>query len=213
VGSFPIKYLGFPLHFYKLRREDLQPIIYKILKRIAGWRGTLLSYTARFTLIRAYLASTPIYLISSLKFPKWALQLINTQMANYLWNDTKDKKKLNLANWDLVYMPKKQGGLGIPNLRDVNICILASWLKRYANGDGKLWKTLLDKKYKTANPNIFSYSTLHSFVFWKGFMWEVNASKFGYRWKIGDILQIIFSEDTWVGIPPCSTILGFVLHL
>jgi hypothetical protein len=32
VGCFPIKYLGVPLHFEKLTREDLQPIIDKILK-------------------------------------------------------------------------------------------------------------------------------------------------------------------------------------
>jgi hypothetical protein len=40
VGDFPIKYLGIPLHYSKLiSREDLQPLIDKIIKRIAGWRG------------------------------------------------------------------------------------------------------------------------------------------------------------------------------
>jgi hypothetical protein len=39
VGAFPIKYLGIPLHYQKLRREDLQPLIDKIIKRIARWRG------------------------------------------------------------------------------------------------------------------------------------------------------------------------------
>lgn len=40
IGSFPIKYLGIALHFDKLSREDLQPLLdNKILKRIAGWRG------------------------------------------------------------------------------------------------------------------------------------------------------------------------------
>jgi hypothetical protein len=34
-SNFPIKYLRVPLHFNKLRREDLQPIIDKIIKRIA----------------------------------------------------------------------------------------------------------------------------------------------------------------------------------
>ena len=33
IGSFPIKYLGPPLHHCKLRREDLQPVIDKIIKR------------------------------------------------------------------------------------------------------------------------------------------------------------------------------------
>jgi hypothetical protein len=48
VGTVPIKYLGVPLHYTKLRREDIQPLIDKILKRIVGWRGKLLSY-ARYS--------------------------------------------------------------------------------------------------------------------------------------------------------------------
>jgi hypothetical protein len=35
--------------------------------------------------------------------------------------------------------------MGIPCLRDVNISLLASWLKRYLNGEGKLWKCVVDK--------------------------------------------------------------------
>jgi hypothetical protein len=30
LGKFPIKYLGIPLHYNKLRREDIQPLIDKI---------------------------------------------------------------------------------------------------------------------------------------------------------------------------------------
>jgi hypothetical protein len=43
IGSFPFKYLRVPLHYAKLRREDIQPIIDNIIKGIAGWRGKLLS--------------------------------------------------------------------------------------------------------------------------------------------------------------------------
>jgi hypothetical protein len=56
VGSFPIKYLGVPLHHEKLRREDLQPIIDKILKRIAEWRGdTSKTYLLSRTLLLLFL--------------------------------------------------------------------------------------------------------------------------------------------------------------
>jgi hypothetical protein len=64
VGNFPIKYLGIPLHYNKLRREVLQPLIDKIIKRIAGWRGKLLSQAGRMILIKTCIASIPIYLIS-----------------------------------------------------------------------------------------------------------------------------------------------------
>ena len=76
VGKFPIKYLGVPLHYDKLRKEDIQPIVDKILKGIAGWRGKLLSYAARINLIKACLSSIPVHLLSFFKFPKWALYLI-----------------------------------------------------------------------------------------------------------------------------------------
>jgi hypothetical protein len=83
IGKFPFKYLGVPLHYDKLRREDLQPIIDKIMKRIAGWKGKLLSYGARLTLLKACLASIPIYLMSFIKFPKWVIEAINSQMTNF----------------------------------------------------------------------------------------------------------------------------------
>lgn len=73
VGSFPLKYLGVPLHFEKLTREDLQPLVEQLLKRVAGWRGKLLSMAARALLIKTCLASIPIYLLSFIKFPKWQL--------------------------------------------------------------------------------------------------------------------------------------------
>ena len=38
MGGFPIKYLGIPLHYEKIAREDVQPLVDKLLKRIAGWR-------------------------------------------------------------------------------------------------------------------------------------------------------------------------------
>jgi hypothetical protein len=36
VGSFPIKYLGVPLHHEKLKREDIQPVVDKTINRKPG---------------------------------------------------------------------------------------------------------------------------------------------------------------------------------
>jgi CRISPR/Cas system endoribonuclease Cas6 (RAMP superfamily) len=47
VGQFHVKYLGLPLHFNKLKREDLQPLVDSLLSRMAGWRGKLLSSEAK----------------------------------------------------------------------------------------------------------------------------------------------------------------------
>jgi hypothetical protein len=38
----------------------------------------------------------------------------------------------------------------------MNICLLASWVKRYHLDDNKLWKQIIDHKYRVKNPYIFS---------------------------------------------------------
>jgi hypothetical protein len=90
----------------------MQPLIDKIIKRIAGWRGKLLTQAGRLILIKSCLACIPDYLMSFLKFPRWTIDLINTHMANYFWDDYEGRKKLHLANWHLICMRKEHGGLG-----------------------------------------------------------------------------------------------------
>jgi hypothetical protein len=78
VGAFPFKYIGVPLHYEKLKREDIQPIVDKVLNRIFGWKGKLLSYGARLILLKACLSSISIYLMSVIKSPNGLLkQLIH----------------------------------------------------------------------------------------------------------------------------------------
>jgi hypothetical protein len=113
-------------------------------------------------------------------------------MANCLWNDFEGYRKLHLANWQLVCLNKDFGGLGIPNLRDLNLCLLGSWVKRYAHGDNKLWTGIVDRKYNANSPNIFCSDAVGSSNFWKGVMWAAQAVKFGYRWSVGDGNKIRF---------------------
>jgi hypothetical protein len=123
--GFPHQIPGVPLHYTNLRKEHLQPIIDKIIKRIAGWKGRLLPYVGRLTLLKACLVSVPIYLLSVIKFPKWAIAMINSQMAHFLWNNIEDSHKYHLANWQLVAQ-KEVGGFDIPNMRNFNVSLLGS---------------------------------------------------------------------------------------
>lgn len=169
-GSFPLKYLGVPLHFAKLRREDLQPIIDKIIKRICGWKGRLLSYEAKLVLLRTCIASIPTYLMSIIKFPKWAIKAITSQMAHFLWGNLGEVHKYHLANWGLVSQKKQFGGLGVPNLREVNMSLLASWAKRYFAGPNKNWVALVDFKYQTEKPNLLWVKKRLVLLFGKDFL-------------------------------------------
>jgi hypothetical protein len=93
----------------------------KLLKKIGGWRGKLLNVRSKLILIQSCIASILVHLLAVIKFPKWALNMINSQMFNFLWDDTKDGRKYYLANWDLVCLKKEFSGLGVQNLRDYNL--------------------------------------------------------------------------------------------
>jgi hypothetical protein len=97
MGSLPFKYLGVPLYFERLKREDLQPILDKMVKKAAGWRGRLLAYSSRLVLIQSCLASVHGYLVSFMKFPKWTIKLLESQMAHCLWNNSEEGHKYHLA--------------------------------------------------------------------------------------------------------------------
>jgi hypothetical protein len=84
VGSLPLKYLGIPIHFEKLKRDDLQHVIDKLIRKMAGWRGKLLAYNSRLELIRSCLAIIHVHLLSFIKIPKWAIKLLESQMAQSL---------------------------------------------------------------------------------------------------------------------------------
>jgi hypothetical protein len=77
-------------------------------------------------------------------------------MIHYLWNNYADCHRYHLASWKHVTMLKEYGGLGVPNIRELNLCLLGSWIKRYSLDDGKFWENHIDFNYNSQNPNIFA---------------------------------------------------------
>jgi hypothetical protein len=75
---------------------------------------------------------------------------------------------------------KKLWGLDIPELRDLNLCLLESWIKRYIADEGKLWRSSVDKKY-CKGCSIFYIDKKQASPFWKGVILAAQAVKMGYR--------------------------------
>jgi len=199
IGDFPIKYLGVPLHFTKLKREDIQPVVDKMMNRIVSWKGRLLSSAGKLTLLKSCLASIPIYLLSVIKFPKWAIENISSHMANFLWNDQEGNHKYHLANFQSLAQRKDFGGWGIPDLSCLNMCLLSSWINRYHLSGNVIWKQIIDHEYNTSDPNVFCCSEVGVSPFWKGVLWASKAAKLGVSWKIGNGHSVRFWEDHWFG--------------
>uniref|UniRef100_C6JRZ2 Uncharacterized protein n=1 Tax=Sorghum bicolor TaxID=4558 RepID=C6JRZ2_SORBI len=122
----------------------------------------------------ACLASIPIYLLSVIKFPRWAIDMNNSQMGHFLWNDSADHHKYHLANWQLVSQKKDVGGLG-------------SWIFRYQLNNNAIWRNIVDFKYKREERNVFCCPNVGTSPFRKGVLWAMKAAHMGIKWVIGDV--------------------------
>ena len=58
-GDFPCRYLVLQLHFQKLRKIHVQPLIERIGQRLPGWKGRWLNRAGRLTLVSSVLSSMP----------------------------------------------------------------------------------------------------------------------------------------------------------
>lgn len=130
VGNFPFTYLGLPIGGHISRKALWDPIIMKIEKILASWKGRLLSIAGRITLIKASIASLPLYYMSLFPAPKGVIEAINKLQRRFLWSGDIGKNYLALVAWDKVILPKWNGGLNCGNLLHRNISLLFKWVWR-----------------------------------------------------------------------------------
>ena len=93
IGTFPFSYLGLPLGGNVSRMCLWEPIIERMKKKLASWKGGLLSMGGRLTLIKASLSSLPLYFMSLFPIPKGIMAKIITIQHNFFWSGSLEKKK------------------------------------------------------------------------------------------------------------------------
>ncbi|KAM0837796.1 hypothetical protein ACQ4PT_061397 [Festuca glaucescens] len=143
VVPFPLRYLGLPLTLRKPSAAQLQYLVDSVANKLPGWRASLLDRGGRLELVRATLSAMPIFAMMSLDLPVKTLLAIEKIIRGFLWKGRKDVKGGHcLVAWNKVCAPKEWGGLGIPNLRMMNVALRARWLWLQRVDDSKPWKEL-----------------------------------------------------------------------
>ncbi|MDD0148504.1 hypothetical protein PSY31_22725, partial [Shigella flexneri] len=74
-GHFPFTYLGCPIYRGRTTTSLFSALFDKVQKKLAGWKGKLLSMGGRLTLIQSVLNSQPIHLFSLLNRPSKTMQI------------------------------------------------------------------------------------------------------------------------------------------
>jgi hypothetical protein len=143
VEPFPQRYLGLPLSLRKPTAAQLQYLVDNIANKLPGWKASLLDKGGRLELVRSTLSAMPIFSMMSLDIPVKTILAIEKIIRGFLWKGRKDVKGGHcLVAWDKVCTPKKWGGLGIPNLRMMNVALRTRWLWLQRVDESKPWKEL-----------------------------------------------------------------------
>jgi len=151
-GSFPLRYLGIPIHYRKLSNSDWLKILEQFEKRLSSWKGKNLSTGGRLMLINSVLSSLPMYMMSFFEIPKGVRKKLDYFHSRFFWQSDEHKRKYRLAKWDILCQPKYQGGLEIHNLELKNVALLSKWLYRLLMTDGT-WQQILRNKYLGTKPS------------------------------------------------------------
>ncbi|KAH1241661.1 putative ribonuclease H protein [Glycine max] len=125
LGDFPFRYLGVPLLSSRLNVCHYAPLLSKITGLIQGWNKKSLSYAGKLELIRAVIQGIVNFWMRIFPLPQSVLDRINASCRNFLWGKADIGKNKPLVAWSVVCSPKKEGGLGLFNLKDLNLALLS----------------------------------------------------------------------------------------
>ena len=115
----------------------------------------------------------------------------------------KKSNKPHLVNWDIVCRPKDQGGLGILDLRCMNLCLLAKWWWSLENKEG-LWQKIVRFKYIRGRPLSLLQRKQGDSHFWKSILEVKDVFYKNCKRIIGDGKSTSFWNDCWCGNIPLS---------
>jgi hypothetical protein len=103
VITLPCTYMGLPLSIRKLRREDLQPVLDKLVGKLAFWRARLMSKEGRAVYVQAVMTASVIYHLMALDLEPWFLQAVDKLRRGFLWAGNGDANGGSCAvAWHLV---------------------------------------------------------------------------------------------------------------
>ncbi|MCH85394.1 LINE-1 reverse transcriptase like [Trifolium medium] len=147
VGSVPFKYLGLPVGANPRRASTWEPLLEAFRQHLGVWGNKYVSLGGRIVLLNAVLNAIPIFYLSFIKIPVVVWKKVRRIQREFLWGYKGGRNRISWVKWDIVCKPKKLGGLGVRDIRAVNISLLAKWRWRLLEDDNAMWKKVLKSKY------------------------------------------------------------------
>ncbi|KAL0003907.1 hypothetical protein SO802_011468 [Lithocarpus litseifolius] len=192
------KYLGLPPMVGRGKKKAFSCIKDQVGRKIAGWKGRLLSNASREILIKAVAQATPTYTMNCFKLPDSLCSEINSMVGGFWWGQKDKERKIAWVLWQNLCKPKAEGALGFRELRAFNLALLAKQGWRIQQSPNSLTHRVLKTKYFADSSFMDAKVGKNPSYIWRSKVAAIPVIKEGAKWVVGDGRSIKIWGEKWI---------------
>ncbi|KAI0493816.1 hypothetical protein KFK09_023941 [Dendrobium nobile] len=189
-------YLGVKMALRRLKKEDFQFIIDKVLKKLNQWDSKCLSLSGKIILVKSILLALPIYHSTHSLVPKKLLADLDRICREFIWNKKNGIKGMHYVNWNDMCKPIEYGGRGLHSNIKIAPALRARLAWRFVQNQNSLLHFVMDAKYgnKLMNGNPNGNNSAAFKILNEGF----NTLNPIVKWEIVNGKSVDAFKDTWI---------------
>lgn len=192
------KYLGLPLVVERGKKKAFNYIKDQVGRKIAGWKGKVLSNAGREILIKAVAQTIATYTVNYFKLPDSLCSEINSMAGGFWWGEKDKVKKIAWVSRKNLCKPKAEGGMGFRNLKAFNLVLLAKQGWQIQQNPSSIVHKVLKAKYFTKCSFMDAQLGKNPSYIWRSLLVAEPVVKEGTRWCVSDGRSIKIWEDKWI---------------
>ena len=127
LGNIPFVYLGLPVGANPRKLSTWEPMLEKNSRKLNSWGNKYISLGGRIVLLNSVLNSVPLIYLSFMKMLVKVVRRVVSLQRKFLWGGVMGGRKVCWVKWRKVCHPKGRGGLGVKDIKLMNLSLLAKW--------------------------------------------------------------------------------------
>ena len=183
------------------KRKAFNRIKDQVGRKIARWKGKLLSHAEREILIKAVAQAMLTYMMSCFKIPNTLCKELNSMMSNFWWGQKNKERKVAWVSWEKLCTLKAEGGMGFRDLKAFNLALLAKqWWRMLQSPNSLVHKVFKAKYVKTGSFSEAELGRRPSYA-WRSMLAARKVVDSGSRWCRGNGERVHIWKDRWIPSP------------